>query len=442
MTQVPRRFARLFPTLPAGLVLAIVAAPAGWALPEEDTGSSPDPADDRAVPTHMSEDLRSGIHKLVVVSRWSGTDQEFSGTYGKATPGAVGGMERGARLGRIYKEVGPVPVYIPIPGVALPAAIFGGVTGAAQRRVQEFRDRMTEELASEDNQVLTDDGLALDVFWGVRRLPGIESKLIAADVEMPDDTDALLFVRFEGVSIDVQDKDAVITTSAAATLRRPDGRELYSQLVSYRDRDTLRNWTADDNALWRTYSNFARHWLGREIAAEVFDRIAIPHHVTPQATTSAVADRRNDRQFNASGLRPTLAWSLEFTPGDDDWTGAIDESNTFYDVEVYDDRQLVYAEEGVHGSTHTIAYDLEPCRNYRWSVRPAWQVDGKLRYGEWMRYEPPPPVAQPEKKKRAKPAPAEPPDETTIGRWLIGREASQAPAYTQDFPLLATNCRR
>ncbi len=401
------------------------------ALPQADDAAA------AAEPTHLSEARRGDIRRLVVISNWTGTDQDLSGTYGKDTPGLVGGMERGSRIGRIYKEVGPVPVYIPIPGLALPGAIFGGLTGAAKREVQEFRDRMTEELAREDSQVLTDDGLALDVFWGVRRLPGIDSKLFAAGAELPEDTDALLFVRFEGVEIDVQGKEAEITTVASTTLRQGDGRELYRQFVHYRDRDTLRNWTADDNALWRTYSNFARHYLAREITAEVFDRVALEHALVPLETETVSADRRDPRRFETDDGQPTLAWRLDL-PDPPPGLGA-----TAFDLEIYDARELVYAEEGLGSTEHRIAVPLEPCTNYRWSVRPSWDIDGRRRYGEWLRLDPPPPPdSRRGKKKKADENSVSGVDETAEGRWLIGRQASVAPAYTQDFPVLATDCRR
>jgi hypothetical protein len=95
----------------------------------------------------------------------------------------------------------------------------------------------------------------------------------------------------------------------------------------------------------------------------------------------------------------------------------------FFDVEIYDNHRKVYAERRVAGTSHQVAFELEPCTTYRWSVRPAYEIDGDLRFGDWMRVTP---------------------DEDGIkGRnGLVGRKASDAPAYTQDFPALEISCRR
>lgn len=380
-----------------------------------------------AGPSHMSEDIRAAIDRVVVIATRSPAGQKASGSYDKETAGLVGGMAAGSELGRIRTEVGPVPVYIPIPILTIPGAIFGGLSGATRRQIQEFRDALTEELVNADSKTLTDDGLALDVFWAIRRLPGLDSKILAPTAAMPEDTDAVLYVVFDAVGIDVQGKEAVITTSAEASLLRSnDGATLYRQVVHYQDRDTLRNWTDNDNALWRDYVNYARHYLGRAIAAEVFDRVELGHTLTPNATDSAKRSRKDDRLFVSRSPAPTLAW--EFTPAasgsTSPWAAAIDESNTFYDVEIYDANQLVYVEEQVPDPYHSLAMELEPCRSYRWSVRPSWHIDGEIRFGDWMRL-----------------GEADGPRfEEGVG--IRGRQASEAPAYSQDFPLLQIECSR
>ena len=60
---------------------------------------------------------------------------------------------------------------------------------------------------------------------------------------------------------------AEIEISAFATLRRlGDGKVLHAETYSYRDRDKLRQWTANDLELWHDYVHFARHYLAREIS--------------------------------------------------------------------------------------------------------------------------------------------------------------------------------
>ena len=82
---------------------------------------------------------------------------------------------------------------------------------------------------------------------------------------------------------------------------------------------------------------------------------------------------------------------------------------------------------------HTLEWELEPCQTYRWSVRPTYNVDGKIRAGEWMRF-PPEVEEEDEEEEEGEKKPA--------GKGIIGRLASDAPAYTQDFARLTIECRR
>ncbi len=383
---------------------------------------------------HMPEALRSAIGKVVVIATRGPAGEDLTGTYGKDTPGLIGGMDQGSRIGRIRKEVGPVPVYIPIPILTIPGAIFGGLSGATKRQIQEFRDALTEDLVNAESPTLTDDGLALDVFWGIRKLPKLESKIQAPTVPLPADTDAVLYVVFGGVEIDVQGKEAIITTSAEAAVRGvQSGRELYAQTVYYRDRDTLSEWTKDDNALWRDYTNYARHYLGREVSDEVFGRIELEQDLAPVATDTARRDRKNEREFVSRTTTPTLAWELLLAGGEGyaEWSLPIDEADIFYDLEIYDARQLVYAEENIPDPRHTLLMELEDCRTYRWSVRPSFRRDGDLRYGQWLRFAA---TEDDDEKNDAEGVPK--------GQGLSGRQASAAPAYTQDFPSLKIECGR
>lgn len=401
------------------------------------TGAGPARGATPAAVPHMAEALRTSIETVVVIAGRAQAQQEVTGTYEKDTLGAAGGAAVGSSVGSISKQIGGVPVYFPIPGVALPGAIIGGIAGATQREIQEFRDALTEQLAAAESQPLTNDGLALDVFWGLRELPGLDTKILAADAEIPGDTDAVLYVSLEGLEIDVRGKEAVITTLAAATLRRAgDGRALYDTVIAYRDRDTLGNWTEDDNALWRSYVNYARHALGRELAADTFGRIEPGHALRPLPTDTAKRDRKDERRFVSRSPSPTLAWELDLEAAKPygPWTDGIDESRVFYDVEIYDARQLVYFEERIPDPRHAVAMELEPCGSYRWSVRPSYHVGGDVRYGEWMRFEPRADAGA-EKEAEAAAAAGE-------IKGIVGRRASAAPAYVQDYAVLDIACGR
>jgi len=374
----------------------------------------------------MPETLRDSVQRVVIISGLGPGDQEVTGTYDEYQAGLLGGMSEGSRIGTISKDIGGAPVGFSIPILSNIGMIYGGLSGAAKERTQAFRDAMAEELADTGRHSLTNDGIALDVFWSLDDLPRLGKKLIAPAAEIPADTDAVLYVGINGLQIDVQGGEAILTTWASASLRRhDDGRILYQTAIRYEDRDDLERWIADDKALWRSYANFARHYLGRELAADLFKRVRLRHELIPVATDTARHDRKDKQLLVAQTLAPTLAWQLEiedeFThPA---WANAIDEVQVLYDLEIYDARQLVYAEERLAEPTHALQMDLEPCQVYRWSVRPSYHTGTAVYYGDWMRMT------------EAAPDPA-------FGKGLKGRRASDSPAYTQDFARLKTDCRR
>ena len=375
--------------------------------------------------THMSEALRSEVKKVVVLAGPSPADHAITGTYDKDTAGLLGGIDAGRRAGTISKEIGGVNVNIPFPILTIPGAIVGGISGASKREIQEFRDALTEDLALAENQPLTNDGLALDVYRGLQSVPGLDSKLFAPTTPIPDDTDAILYVSVKDVKIDVQGKEAVLTTSAALTLRRlSDGTDLYQRVIQYQDRDTLSNWTENENALWHDYTNFARHYLGREISAEVFDRVELRHELRPKESDTLALEKKNEWQGVSRSTSPTLAWELTLLGSDSygSWANAIDESDIYFDVEIYDMHRLIYAEKQVQDPLHMLEFEIDACKTYRWSVRPSYHLGSDIKYGEWMRFTSD--------------------TDTDTGKGSIGKKASEAPAYIQDFALLKIKCGR
>lgn len=372
------------------------------------------------MPSHMAESIRSSINKVVIVAGTDPTEQEIKGTYEKATPGVYGGIAQGSQLGNPTTQIGGVTVGFPIPVLQLPGAIAGGIAGQAKRDLQEFRDALTDELAQATGQPLTNDGLALDVFRNLQRLPDLDSKLFAASTPVPEDTDATLYVSISGVTIDVQGKDAILTTTAGMTLRRlSDDTKLYERIISYQDRATLKDWNRNDKSLWHDYANYARHYLGRELSAEAFDRVQLTHELQPKQSGNVRVSSKNPWRTTSPSTAPVLAWDTQFEGGSSYGPayGAIDETAISYDVEVYDNQRLVYAQEQVPDPTHRLTYELEGCKEYRWSVRPVYRVNDTVRVGAWMR--------------------AAPASEDGI----VGRGAANGPAYTQDFATLEIDCR-
>ena len=374
-------------------------------------------------PSHLSEEVRASVNKVVVLAGTGPIDEATTGSYEKQTAGLYGGADKGSRVGQgVGTEVGPVSMRIPIPILTYPGALIGGIAGKTQREIQEFRDRLTEDLEKAESQSLTNDALASDVFWGLRRLPRLDSRIFAATTPIPEDTDAALYVGVEGITIEVQGKEAVITTTASATLRRlSDGEHLYEEKVLYEDRDTLGNWTANGNALWHNYANYARHYLGREISAKAFDRVELKHELTPMETANVKRVKRNNWQGVSKSPTPTLAWELKVLGGDGygEWTKEIDPSRISYDVEIYDTQRLVYAAKDVPQASHTVEEEL-PCKPLRWSVRPSYRVAEGKKFGEWMRLGP----------------------AGRNSKANVGRRASEAPAYIQDFATLTLKCKR
>ena len=377
------------------------------------------PANAQNPQTHLSESVRASIDTVVIVAGTDPTNREISGTYEDATLGVYGGIAEGSRLGTPTTQVGPVTVSFPIPVLTLPGAIAGGIKGSAERKAQEFRDELTEEIAQATGQPLTNDGIALDVFRSLQRLPGLESKLFAATTPLPENADAILYVSITGVEIFVDGDKATLTTTAGMTLkRRNDEAKLYERTVTYEDHAKLQEWNRNNKRLWHDYANYARHYLGRELSAEAFGRVMLDHALSPEKSDTVKLGRKNPWQGKTDSTAPTLAWDSVFE-GSSTYPAAyaaLDQSAIYYDVEIYDERRLVYSQEQVQGTSHRLMYELEGCREYRWTVRPVYRIGERLKFGSWMR--------------------SAPLDDTGI----VGRGAVNGPAYTQDFATLEIDC--
>lgn len=376
-------------------------------------------------PTHMEESIRTSVSNVVVVGGASPIDQEITGSYEKATPGLYGGISSGAAAGSPSVQAGPVSVNLPFPILTLPGALFGGISGKAKEQIQEFRDAMTDDLAQANNRTLINDGLALDVYRGLQNMPELESKLFAASTPIPEDSEAVLYVKIEDITIDVEKKEAILTADASLSLESvASGEKIYSSSIRYQDRASLEDWTKNDNALWHDFANYARHYLGREIAADSFAKIELNHELRPAKSDDIKLQRRNQWHGSTGSPTPTLAWEMTLL-GDDmygTWTDAINTSNIVYDVEIYDTHRMVYEMKQIPDTKHTLVYELDPCQTYRWSVRPTYRIGDDIRIGEWMR--------------SAAAA------DTDFGKGIIGRDAADAPAYVQDFASLEFDCRR
>ena len=408
--------------LGAAIALFPYRAVQAQGVPESPSSTEEKPAEEETSGSgaHMSEALRSAINKVVIVPGDGPADQAVTGSYKKGTAGLYGGMAAGQQAGTIIsKDVGVVSVSIPIPILTYPGMIIGGVAGATQKEIQEFRDTLTKDLAKASSLPLANEKIASDVYSGVRKLPNLEPKLFAPTTPIPDDTDAIVYVSIQDVMIDVQGNEAIITTTAKATVhRRSDETDVYAMTIQYQDRDRLSRWTDNENALWRDYASFARHYIGREISAEVFYAVSLKHTLLPVKSDTVKLAKKNAWKGSSKSLSPTLAWELTLFGGDSygAWADEIDESDIYYDVEIYDLHRPVYSRQQVQDPRHTVTVELDACQSYRWSVRASYHVDGDIKYGEWMR------------------------SDTATGNGNVGKKASKAPAYIQDFAVLDIKC--
>jgi hypothetical protein len=369
----------------------------------------------------MSDSLRASITKVVLMPGESPVNEEVAGTYEKDTYDVLTGMVAGSGATTVHKQAGPVNLSIPIPVFQLPAMLAGGVVGATQNEIQEFRDALTEDLVEASSQQLVNEKIASDVYYEIRTAPNLDPQVFALETPVPEDTDAILYVGIRDVIIQVEGNDAIITATVIATMNRhSDGADVYKTTIQYQDRDTLSNWTEDDNAVWRSFANFARHYVGREIAAQVFESANVSHALVPVKSSDVSVSKRNRWDATSKKLSPTLAWELDLLGDDADpaWAKEIDESNIYYDLEIYDLQRPVYSAKQIPDPRHTITQSLEACETYRWSVRPAYHVGGNIVYGPWMRSD-----ANP-----------------LGGNGNIGQKASKAPAYLYDFAELDIKC--
>jgi hypothetical protein len=369
----------------------------------------------------MPEEHRISTRKVVVLPGAAPATGAVTGSYQKETLGLIDGIDEGRGFGTINKDIAGIPISFPIRVLTVPGAIISGLIGASQREIQDYRDAMTENLKEASKTTLSNDALATDVFWRLHGAPSIDAKVFALTTPIPQETEALLYVSFSDFTIDVQKDDAVMSMSASATLRRiSDGVELYANQVHYQDMDSLKNWIENDSAAWKNFANYARHYLGRELAAEIIERAHVQSELLPQKSKTVDLVKKNAWQGVSTSTSPTLAWKHALASDDSQvgWATSISGADVAYELEIYDRQQLVYAARKLEEAQFTLDIELEACKTYRWSVRPSYSLGGDIRYGEWMRSNPDP------------------------ANGNIGQAAAEAAAYIYDFASLEIKCGR
>ena len=351
----------------------------------------------RNIDSHVSEELRASIKTVAVRPNGRRPTLYVEGDYEKTvlTPGDGAKVGAGAGLkftGEMLSEDARSIILVPI---ILPVAmIVGSIGGAAaakiQQEIQEFRDELTAELTDESNPPLGGDILAEALRSRLENSHDIETILIAAGTPAPTGIDAIVDIRVIDLTITVEDSDAIMTTTAVAELRlAASNRVVYHRSFDFSDKNSLSKWVKDENALWSDYIDRARHHFTRSISDDFFEEILLRHVLRP--TRSDDSRPISGKKLWSNTVKtptPTFTWELILL-GDDaygEWADDIDADSATYELEVYRDGSLVYAADNISTTHHEAQRELEGCRTYSWSVRPRYQIDGKTRTGEWMRY--------------------------------------------------------
>ncbi len=384
----------------------------------------------RHPPMHMEEAVRTPIETVVIVPHTAQAELHLFGTYNRPTPTVTEGVIAGAEIPLVIamdaakSDLGSIvsPALL-IPVIILPGALMGASVTKTAQEIQNFRDRLTDVLVESATPPLANITIARDVYSTLRHVKSLNANVIAETTPLPEGTDAVLLVRMIETVIDVQGGHADITTGAIATLRRvTDGKELWGNDYQYQDKDTLKNWARDDAALWVNYIHFARHYFARRITAEFFERYELRHDLYP-IPTDTVQRIADDNWHSISKSRmPTLSWKLVLMGGDayGPWTRAINEDNTFYDLEIYDERRLVYSARQLPETHHDVTVSLDACKELWWTVRPSYNIGGKVRFGEWMRFY----------------------TRVDLNDGHAGTNGSEVPAFLRGFARLETRCQK
>jgi hypothetical protein len=336
---------------------------------------------------HMPESIRSTISSVAVQPGETPPVLQVGGDYGSELPSVGDAAAAGARDGANFTDdmitEDPrallfVPIILPLAMIA--GSVAGAAGGKIEQEVRKYRDGLTEEMLDESSPVLPSARLAAELERFVDSARGVE----VADTP---DADASLTITLREIGVETEGKEAEMSATAQLVLQRTDnGETLYTHSISYKERDTLRNWTKNDNALWEQFTANARNYLARKAAAHLFETIAIRHVLRPTGNDSYKI-KKAGLVWNGQARTdtPTLSWDFVLLGGDDFDGTDIADNPARYDLEIYDGSRLVYAARDLDGPRHRVADPLPACKRLRWSVRPILQVNGKQRAAEWMR---------------------------------------------------------
>lgn len=362
-----------------GVILAISLLNSGcgsWFY----TGQHPS-VDYRATADHMPENIRRSVRSVEVVADKRKPELRVGGDYGQYVPtageGAAGGAAAGVKVTGAMVAQDPRAIFL-VPFILPVALIAGGIGGAAAAKIEKelakFREGLADDIVADGNQPMPSDVLASAL---VDRLGSTDNVL-----SVKEGGDALLTVSVTSISVDTENEDAIISASAGGILTSTiDGSVLYSKSLKYTERNSLRNWTANENALWDAYVIHARQFLAAEFIADMFETVRVRNVLRPLKTETFTGGWSG----RAKTSTPTFSWEL-FLLGGDPYEGQIDEQNIAFDLRIFEGSRLAYEARRISGTSHEVSEPLPRCKELRWSVRPVYQIDGETRAGHWMQY--------------------------------------------------------
>ena len=333
---------------------------------------------------HTSETIRDQVKTVRIDVSTSKPTLRISGDYGSAKPsigrsagdGAIEGAKVGAQVAMEMAGQDPrglilLPLLVPITTIA--GTIVGATSATIQKELMELRESITDDMAGAGNRPSPNEKIAEEITEHLRHTEEIETVSAGGDT--------ILRVAVTSIVIETDNEDATIRAIASASLHRArSGGKLDSLSITYHDRDSLRDWAANDMELWFAFGDQARHYIASQIVAYFFERIEVRHVLRPTRTASTSGTWSTSTRSST----PTLGWELILLGGDS-YASKIDRNNIKFDLRIFDKSGLIYESRNIEGTSHTVTQKLENCSRLSWTVRPVYQIEEKTRAGTWMR---------------------------------------------------------
>lgn len=341
----------------------------------------------RTYASHMSEENRSGIGQVAVVAGNAEVDFAVGGPdYGKKGDEVGKGMAAGAgaAMSGVAESGEAAGLYILLLPVIIPvAAGVGGVGGAIEAEKRKNNQEATDALMAAYDGQLPNVILAREIATQLAEVDGMEASVYRDEDIDGIDADAMLTVNVTEVRAHVTGSWAKLGVSIEAVLvSLPDREPLYRELYSFHDTRSLRQWTEDNGKAWLEHLRRAKTRISDRIIQNHFTLLELRHVLRPVATGSYVDF--GDATLNST--TPELSWDFVLL-GDDSHLAEqpdIDSESISWDLRIQLGDEIAYERKALSVQNHTVEDKLEECRDYAWSVRPRYTLDGNVRLGEWM----------------------------------------------------------